>query len=196
MAKSERYRNWVFIQYDDSSPADWREVLDTYLIPWCESPLHDKDVNPGTGELKKPHRHIVLAADGVKTFEQIKEITDSINATIPVKCHSLRGQVRYFAHLDNPEKYQYSVSDIIPHAGFDVDLALAPTASQRYAYVREMIRWCKDNEIYEFQDLMDYAMDDRFEDWFPLLCDNSAYIVSAYLRSARMRNVALEARRD
>ncbi len=196
MSKDGRYRNWVFIQYDDSSPKDWREKIDTFHVPWCESPLHDKDVNPGTGELKKPHRHIVLAADNLKTFDQIKEITDSINASMPVKCHSLRGQVRYFAHLDNPEKASYDVNDIIPHAGFDVDLALKPTASQRYSAVRDMIQWCKDNDVVEFQDLMDYAMVERFEDWFPLLCDNSAYIVSAYLRSARMRNVALEARRD
>lgn len=107
--KDGRTRNWVFILYPESAPEDWRTKLDDLLIEWVESPLHDKDVNPG-GEPKKPHWHILLLFSGSKSYEQIVEITLSVNGTIPKPCISVRGQIRYFAHLDNPEKAQKETS--------------------------------------------------------------------------------------
>ncbi|HDT7711324.1 TPA: replication protein, partial [Enterococcus faecium] len=49
--KDERTRNWTFVVYPESAPENWREFLDELHVPWVESPLHDKDVNPD-GELK------------------------------------------------------------------------------------------------------------------------------------------------
>lgn len=190
--ENRRQRNWVFIVYPESAPEDWRDRLDEFRIPWVESPLHDMDINPGTGEIKKPHWHICLVADGVKSFEQICEITGSVNGTFPQPVFSLRGQIRYFAHLDNPEKHQYSVDSIIAHMGADLEAYLMPTRSQRYRYIADMLQWCRDNDIIEFQDLMDYAMADRMEDWFPLLCDSCAIVVSNYLKSSRNRRILKE----
>ena len=45
-----RARNWSLVVYPESAPG--RDILDDYHIPWVESPLHDKDVNPD-GEIKK-----------------------------------------------------------------------------------------------------------------------------------------------
>ena len=120
MSKSYRARGFVFVIYPESAPSNWRDILDSYHISWAESPLHCFDVDPGTGELKKPHIHICLFFKGVKTYEQVKELTDSLNGTIPINFNSIRGMIRYFAHLDNPEKYQYPVDQIIGHCGFDV----------------------------------------------------------------------------
>ena len=50
-----------------------------------------------------------------------------------------------------------------------------------------MIEFVKDNEITEIQDLIDYSMRERFNDWFPLLCDNSAYVIGMYIKSLRYR---------
>ena len=47
-----RARNWSLVVYPESAPENWRDILDDYHIPWVESPLHDKDVNPD-GEIKK-----------------------------------------------------------------------------------------------------------------------------------------------
>ncbi len=44
-----------------------------------------------------------------------------------------------------------------------------------------MIDFVRENEIDEIQDLIDYAMINRFDDWFPLLCDNSTFIMSNYI---------------
>ena len=52
-----------------------------------------------------------------------------------------------------------------------------------------MIDYIRSAGITEFQDLMDYAADVHYDDWFPLLCDNSAYVVGLYIKSQRHRAV-------
>lgn len=183
----DRTRTWSLIVYPDSAPDNWRSLIDDFHIQWIESPLHEFDTEATSGELKKPHWHVVLAFDGPKSFEQVAEISKSIHGPIPQRCQSLKGAIRYMAHLDNPEKYQYPVDAIIPHGGFDLADALRPSSSERYSKISEMIAWCSDNNVTEFYDLLNYARTEHFDDWFPFLCDNSAFIMSQYLKSAHYK---------
>ena len=186
MAKETRTRNWSIIVYPESAPENWRSILDESHIEWVESPLHEFDVNP-TGELKKPHYHVLLLFGGVKSYDQVSEFIKPLNGPIPQRCHNAKAMVRYFAHLDNPDKFQYSVSDIIPHGGVDISELLKPSTSERYSIIKEMCEYVGAYNITEFYELMDYAMDQKFDTWFPLLCDNSAYIVNQYIKSNRQR---------
>lgn len=182
----DRTRIWTAIVYPESAPTDWRSILDDQHIEWAESPLHNCDTN-ATGEVKKPHYHIVLAFDGPKAYDQVIEILAPIHCPAPQKCHALKGAVRYFAHLDNPEKHQYPTSDIVGHGGFDVVAALAPNSAQRYELIREMQAWCVDHSVLFFDDLMSYAATERYEDWFPLLCDSCAFVMREFLHSRRWK---------
>ena len=184
--KEQRTRNWTFVLYEDSAPENWRELLEEQFLEWVESPWHDKDVN-ADGEPKKKHKHILLMFGGVKSYEQVKEITDLLHAPIPQRCHNAKAMVRYMAHLDNPEKAQYDVSEIIPHGGVDLAELLRPSSSERYTLIKEMIDYVRSAAVTEFQDLMDYAAAERFDDWFPLLCDSCAFVVGQYIRSQRHR---------
>lgn len=184
--KDTRTRNWSLVLYPDSVPDNWRNIIDDMHIEWVESPLHDKDLNADNTP-KKPHWHILLMFGGVKSYEQVKEVTDLLNAPIPQRCHNAKAMVRYMAHIDNPDKAQYNISDIKAYGGVDLSELLRPSSSERYSLIREMINYVKDNSICEFQDLMDYASENRFDDWFPLLCDNSAYVVGQYIKSQRHR---------
>lgn len=184
--KSQRTRNWTFVLYPDSAPENWTEQIDELHIEWIESPLHEFDTNPG-GEVKKAHKHILMMFGGMKTYEQVAEITEQLNSTIPQRCLSVKGTVRYMAHLDNPEKFQYSPSDIKQHGGVDLAELLKPSSSERYELIKEMCQYIKENDLTEFQDLMDYSMLERFDSWFPLLCDNSAFVIGQYIKSQRHR---------
>lgn len=184
--QQERARNWLFIVYPESAPEDWIERLDELNVQTCISPLHDKDVNP-TGELKKAHYHVLLAFDGNKSFNQVSKITDELNASIPIIAQSVKGSVRYFTHMDNPEKYQYNSKDIVSLSGFDVAEALKPSSADRYSLIKDMIEFIQDNQICEFEELIIYAMNNKADTWFPLLCDNSAYIISKVIDSKRNR---------
>lgn len=182
--KDERSRNWVIIVYPESAPKDWRGILDNMHLQWIESPLHDKDTNPD-GTIKKAHWHVILAFGSKKSYKQVKEIADRLNAPVPQKVHNMKGQVRYLVHLDNPEKYQYSIDEVRAYGGIDIDKYFKATSSQRYEMIREMIDFVNENNVIEMKDLIDYASKNRFDDWFPLLCDNSLIIMDAYIRSNR-----------
>lgn len=184
--KDTRTRNWSLVLYPDSVPDNWRNIIDDMHIEWVESPLHDKDLNADNTP-KKPHWHILLMFGGVKSYEQVKEVTDLLNAPIPQRCHNAKAMVRYMAHIDNPDKAQYNISDIKAYGGVDLSELLRPSSSERYTLIKEMIAYVRNNHISEFQDLMDYASEERFDDWFPLLCDNSAYVVGQYIKSQRHR---------
>lgn len=179
-----RTRNWTFIIYPESVPVNWRDFLDELHIPWVESPLHDKDFNPD-GEIKKSHWHILIMSSTLKSYKQMLEITRKLNAPNPQKVSDVKGIVRYFAHLDNPEKFQYDKTEIIEHSGADVTGYLSATTKERYQLINEMMEYADINNITEMKDLLNYARIHRFEDWFPLLCDNSAYIVEMFVKSNR-----------
>lgn len=182
--KDERTRNWTFVVYPESAPENWREIIDDLHVPWVESPLHDRDVNPD-GELKKPHWHVMIMFSSNKSYSQIREITMKLRSPNPQKVANAKGMVRYFAHIDNPEKYQYKKADILSHAGAEISGYLSVTTAERYELINEMMEFIGDQKITEIKDLLDYARCERFDDWFPLLCDNSAYIVDAYIKSNR-----------
>lgn len=184
---ASRTRNWVVIIYPESAPSNWRSILDDLFIEWVESPLHDKDVDPGTGEIKKAHWHVMLQFPSVKSFKQMKVIADKVNSPIPQPALSPKGVVRYMIHLDNPEKFQYKRETIIGHGGADIAALLKPTSSDRYSLIGEMMEYVANNDVTEMKELLDYARAERMDDWFPLLCDNSAYILGEYIKSNRHR---------
>lgn len=178
-----RTRNWTFVVYPESAPENWRDILNEYHIEWVESPIHDKDLN-ATGEPKKAHIHILLLFQGVKTYEQILTLIEPLNCTIPQVCQSTKALVRYFAHLDNPGKYQYNPFEIIAHGGVDLQDLLKPSASERANVLKEIFTYIADNDVTEFSDLIDYCIKNN-EEWFYVISTSSTYILTQYIRSQR-----------
>lgn len=183
----ERGRNFTFVIYPgDSAPGNYAEILDDMHLQWAESPIHDKDLN-GDGQPKKAHIHIAIFFDGKKTLEQVNEISQKVNGTIAQKVHNAQSLIRYFAHLDNPEKAQYSVSGIKSHGGLDIKNILAPSSSQRYEILREIMLFCVESDIFEFSDLCQYALDNHFDDWYPILVDHNTLVITKFLDSRRYK---------
>ena len=113
-----RTRNYGTIVYPESAPQDWQTILAEMCIPCFISPLHDSDINPD-GETKKPHYHVMIMFEGVKTVEQATEIFNQIGGVGHEIVQSARGYARYLCHLDNPEKHQYSPDDVKAYGGAD-----------------------------------------------------------------------------
>lgn len=182
MAENKQYkrtRNWAMIVYPESAPEDWREILDDLHIPWIASPLHDKDSNPD-GTKKKPHWHVILTFENKKSFHQIKEIADKLNAPIPQACESLRGYIRYLVHTDNPEKYQYDKADIENHGVADIARYFQNTASIR-AILKALTSYIRDEEVTNYADFMEYAIE-KGDDWFDVASSHTIYF-SALLKA-------------
>lgn len=170
--------------YPESVPENYISILDDTNVKYAISPLHDRDINESTKEPKKPHWHCVLVFDSVKTFEQVKEITDKLNAPIPQKLNSLVGAVRYFTHKDNPEKAQYQESDIRAGNGFELSEVLAKTTTEKKAIVKEITQYIIDKDVIEFIDLVEYAMLNN-DDWFELLQSGYTMFFTALIQSNR-----------
>ncbi len=188
----ERTRNWVFILYPESAHPLWRSILDDLHIPWAESPLHEFDMN-ADGTAKKPHWHIVLTFDGSKSYKQILEICNSVYGTIPEKVHNLRSMIRYLAHLDNPEKWQYDINDIIAHGGMDIEDITHALKERIVEITKDICNWCDDNDIVEFSDIADYARLTNNDDWYTVISRYSTLFLKTYITSRRHKRKAEEA---
>lgn len=115
-----RSRNYNLVLYPDSEEhvnvlAEIRERYDYVGI------LHDKDVydsedelkNPEhkSGQLKKPHYHIIL------TFGSARYLTAlSKDLNLPVqyiiKSGNIKRDMRYLVHADDKDKFQYSPDEV------------------------------------------------------------------------------------
>lgn len=177
-----RVRNWSFVVYPESLPSDWVDKLTDLHIPAVVSPLHDKDTN-ADGTPKKSHYHVLLLFDGKKSFDQVKEISQGVfGGTIPVDCKNVRGMVRYFIHMDNPEKFQYPMSELRAFNGADIDKHFNLSSVCRHDALRDMRQFIRTNSIYSFADFLDYC-DDNCREWADLLDDSCTMVISQYIKS-------------
>lgn len=175
-----RTRNYTTVVYPESAPENWLEILTQHMVPAFVSPLHDADTNP-TGELKKPHYHVVIMFEGVKTLEQAREITVSIGGVGCEAVKSMRGVARYLCHLDNPEKHQYNTEDVKSFAGADYITTIG-LVTDKYVAIGEMIDWCIENGVVSYYELLVFSRTER-PSWFRVLCDNGTVVIKEFLKS-------------
>ena len=175
-----RTRNFACVVYPESAPSDWQLILSEQFIPAFISPLHDQDIDP-QGQPKKPHYHVMLMFDGVKTTTQAKEVFNLIGGVGCEIVQSIRGYARYLCHLDNPEKVRYPQEDVKAYCGADYP-GIISLSSDRYGIIGEIMDFCDDNQIYSYSELRRYCRVNRY-DWFRCLCDNGTYVIKEYLQS-------------
>lgn len=182
MASSRRYRNFATVVYPDSenTPSDWLSILQDFKTPILVSPFHDQDINV-TGEPKKPHYHVLIMFEGMKSPDQVRELFDQVGCVGLETVNSLRGYARYLCHLDNPDKHQYCPSDVEAMSGIDY-LEIIGLPSDRYEIIGEMIDYCQAELIYSYATLLIYARHNR-QDWFRILCDSGTIVIKEFLKS-------------
>jgi hypothetical protein len=194
--KDGRTRNWNFILYPESAPKDWRGIINETRIEWVESPLHDKDINPkwsadeetGEEQYKKAHHHITILFPSHKSYDQVKQLTDSLNAPIPIPCQSVKGSIRYMVHKDNPEKHQYDWNDIRCHGGADLDSLCMATQTERMKIQDEIEEYIICNNVTELVDLVIYARREGLSEWLNIVRNHSTLYFTNLLRCQRYKN--------
>lgn len=105
-------RKWELVLYPDSESYDISVVLANLVSlfdQWAYI-LHDKDID-ADGNPKKPHYHFYgkssdkLTSSGIAYRVHVPESACRVVSR-------WKGALRYLVHADNPEKYQYNISDI------------------------------------------------------------------------------------
>ena len=178
--EKKRTRNYASVVYPESAPADWKIKLQEQCVPAFVSPLHDRDRN-ADGTLKKPHFHVMLLFDGVKTKQQAEEVFSVIGGVgaEPLKC--ARAYARYLCHLDNPDKARYDINDVLECSGADYN-AMISLAADKYTAIGEIVEFCIQNSVDSYAQLLLYAKNNR-EDWFRVLCDSGTLTIVQFLKS-------------
>jgi hypothetical protein len=180
---NRRARNFATVVYPDSinTPEEWQDILASNHVPAFISPLHDKDINPGSQEPKKPHFHVLIMFEGVKAKDQAQALIDQIGGVGCEIIESVRGYSRYLCHLDNPEKAQYQIEEVRALSGADY-MACIGSALDKYKAIGEMIDYCEENDVVSYSELLLYCRQERF-DWFRILCDCGTVVIKEYLKS-------------
>ena len=183
-------------------------------VPSCVSPLHDKDIDHvdlETGEtiLKPLHFHVVIDFGNNKTIEQCFELINPIRKYVAIApfdkitspedpelpkvikvwksnnvVRNMRTLLRYFKHLDNPEKYQYvSAADVyLTYGGFDLDNRLY-SQSDCYVILDEIQDFIDNNQVYSFCDLARYCRKNNREWYCVLVRAQFTLFITNYIKS-------------
>ena len=192
--ETKRTRNWATIIYPRQKPEDvtecpenWAEVLEQLGVKAAVSPLHDRDLkDDGSGEYKKPHRHVLLAFEGVKTRAQVKELVAKIGGISPEPINSMYAQVRYLTHKDSKDKAQYSALDVLTFGGFEYKRYASTKededreATERVGRIFELM---DKNGLQHFHQVAGYLMQEEPE-LFSVLRKNS-YFFAQYIKSKK-----------
>lgn len=181
MAASRRFRNFATVVYPDSehTPDHWMSILQDFKTPILVSPFHDQDKNV-TGEPKKPHYHVLIMFEGMKSQDQVRDLFNQVGGVGLETVNSLRGYARYLCHLDNPDKYQYFPGDVVQMCGVDY-LDMIGLPSDRYEVIGAMMDFCTAERETIFSRFVRYCKNYQ-QDWFRVLCDSGTVIMKEYLK--------------
>lgn len=177
---AERYRNFATVLYADSAPEDFKEIIESWHVPCLLSPYHDKDVNP-TGEVKKPHWHLMIMFEGKKSREQVKALFDEVGGVGVEVVNSIRGYARYLCHMDNPEKAQYNCGDVIEFSSANL-YEVITLETDKVQLIKEMKLFCLENDILSLAELSAYALIYK-PNWERALDVNATYVMTAFIKS-------------
>lgn len=175
---SEKSRNWATIVYEESAPDDWQEILEDFHVPGYMIE-HTKDGN-------KPHWHIMLSFDGVKSAEQMKNLFAEIGGVGAENIKSKGGYLLYLTHANSAEKHQYRHDDVVAFGGAIpyADAIKGITSNSKYENIAQMIDWIGQSDCLSFAELVEYARQENKE-WFHQLCDSNTYLLFQYIRARR-----------
>lgn len=183
MSKNIKARYWASVGYPESLPENWKEKLRETGLQVAISPLHDKDLNPD-GEEKKIHYHFIFAYEGPTTYNNVKNLCDEFNMTIPIKLESIRGMYRYHIHLDNPEKYQYDDRDRTLLNGFDSNSVNELTKIEVNKIVKQILTFVIENDIIEYSDLLQILLESDETNMLDV-ATNKTLLFDGFIRSRR-----------
>lgn len=188
-----RNTHYATIVYPESAPPDWIDILEEQHIQALISPLHDKDLDK-EGNPKKPHYHVILIFESLKSQNQVKEINEKFGGVGTIPLHSLGAYSRYLCHLDNSEKAQYSIEGVKEIGGANYKECCRQNGEKEKedeANLIELTQIILDKRITYFHEIADLIIKEH-SDLFGVLKTNSYYIHSVVMSlAAQERNLNL-----
>lgn len=172
----DKVRAYWFVFWPDSvNAAMLFKVMRESGFGIVVSPLHDKDVkDPDTGELSKPHYHVLIRFPSARYLEPVRRLIGSWlydagalvgddegnDATWYVRpVPDFAGGLRYLCHLDDPDKHRYPVNEVMIFGFVDVSMLYEKSRAEDVESYYQLIAWCRKNPGRTYADLMDAVYD-------------------------------------
>lgn len=195
----KRFRNWACLIYPDSQDLkeNWRQIISDACVNAFLSPLHDKDVYESdlpeddpesgdfkhkAGDLKKPHYHLLVCYEGVKTYEQVKTFFESFGGVGCKVMDSKVGAARYLCHMDHPDKARYSEEDVTSF-GHEDYLDVIMGVRDWDALMVEIETWCLSHSCFTYAQLKLYC-NQYHQLWAKCVSSHSIHF-TAFLKSLK-----------
>lgn len=130
------------------------------------------------GEKKKAHYHVMIAYGNSTTANTFLKIIKDIGGVVPPWEHmevcNVNSMYRYFAHLDDPDKHQYDIADVMLLGGFDpVNYQTWRDKQEDFNTLVTLIR--KHPEIHSYKSLCDY-LQGRDNKLFWFACNHTLFL--------------------
>lgn len=174
---------YATIVYPESAPNDWIEKLQELHIQALVSPLHNKDIDK-EGKIKKPHYHVILLFESLKSEKQIQEIADKFGGVKVIPLHSLGAYSRYLCHLDDADKAQYKTEDVVEIGGADYkECCRINDSGKQEKYLMDLTQMILDNNITYFHHAVEKVIEEH-DEWFHTLTTNAYYLKAVVMSLA------------
>lgn len=177
----KRARAWTCVVYPESAPDDWINTLRDQLVECLISPLHDKDIEP-TGKKKKPHWHVVVSFKNPTTENKAREIFSVIGGVGCQKVKDFKQLARYLCHLDQPNKYQYSINDVISIGAIDYK-SLVMSGADEDEMLDDIFSFIREYNVVSFAEFIDLVREKKPE-WRRIAYHQYSGLICRYIKSA------------
>lgn len=166
------------------------------VFAWCERHIDPETGDVGTqylddapyvGKPKKPHIHLGILSKSQRNAQEWSEYMSGIVDIAPSmweKMEDFEGFTRYCAHMDSPEKAQYSAFDIVGIAGVDLSCLLKTDEHERISNLTDMMRIVRDGHYKSFHAFANFCFGSGDMDLISSLRANSG-LLAAYFSSMR-----------
>lgn len=168
--KPETVRNFAFIIYDDSANPAWKDILAEMHLK-CVYIYHQYDKWPN-GEPKKPHHHVMVLQRGTRSLESARKVVTELGgANGHVERIGNSGTYgRYMCHLDDKDKYQYNVDEVVEMGGADYKSIIGVSKKDKYETLEKIIELCNKRKYSNYCAIVDYCMKEQ-KGWVDMLLD-------------------------
>lgn len=174
----DKSRGVTYILYPDSVYDGWEEYFRSTNYKIAVSPLHEKDLLE-SGEVMKPHRHVVVLFPGPMNWANADKIRSDVNLYKNFeKLGSSQDMVNYLTHdsYKSVDKFKYSKDEIIWINCTEADF-------MEDEYLR-IIYFIEDNHIRSLRSLILKLLDLDYEGRMLIKwVTSNTYFCQAYIKS-------------
>lgn len=176
---SDRVRQCATILYlEHHTREEYIQMIQDLHVQAYLSPIH-------TDNGCKPHMHLMIFFEGVKSDKQINNIIETVGGVGREKIFSNLGYARYLCHLDEKNKNLYNTDDVVEFAGIRHYKDYIESENEEDDKLVNVLQIVREYNIIEWCDLIEFAVDNDV-DMLKTIKAN-AYLLREYMKSKYFR---------